>query len=422
VTRSWKQALGLWLAAWTVPLSFAGEVVAAEPPPGGGATTDERPAPKRELGLVPFAGGDTDVGLGVGLLGNLAALDPERLPYKWRLEVGAFASSRFGAAGQSSWLTFQDYYAHFVVPDLFRTRLRLELRGSYTEESTLKYYGLGNASVAPARNVAERDFFGRRHPTLLARVRIHSPTRLFLQLGASYTHNWLEIEPGSTLATDLEAGTGPLDPGVSQIRHHGVLLMEGALVYDSRDDEIAPERGQYHTTSLRISPNLGAWAPYGYQQLGAIGRVYLPIVRARLSLAVRGVFDLLIGSPPFYELARFEETSAIGGLRGVRGVPAQRYYGKVKLFGNAEARLRLGDLGVGKRRFGIGLVAFFDGGRLWSELDPMRALDGRGIGLKYGVGGGVRVQQGRTFVVRADLAWSPDARPVGGYLAAGQMF
>jgi hypothetical protein len=49
-------------------------------------------------------------------------------------------------------------------------------------------------------------------------------------------------------------------------------------------------------------------------------------------------------------------------------------------------------------------------------------LDGTGLGLKYGVGTGLRFQEGRTFVVRADLAWSPDARPIGGYFAAGQIF
>ena len=45
-----------------------------------------------------------------------------------------------------------------------------------------------------------------------------------------------------------------------------------------------------------------------------------------------------------------------------------------------------------------------------------------GIGLKYGVGGGLRVQEGKTFVVRGDVAWSPDARPIGGYVTAGQAF
>jgi hypothetical protein len=49
-------------------------------------------------------------------------------------------------------------------------------------------------------------------------------------------------------------------------------------------------------------------------------------------------------------------------------------------------------------------------------------LDGRGPGLKYGVGGGVRLTSGTAFVLRADLAWSPDATPIGAYVTAGEMF
>ncbi len=60
---------------------------------------------------------------------------------------------------------------------------------------------------------------------------------------------------------------------------------------------------------------------------------------------------------------------------------------------------------------------------MWSEIDVAKpGLDGTGLGMHYGIGGGIRLQQGKTFVVRADVAWSPDARPVGAYLIANQVF
>ena len=71
----------------------------------------------------------------------------------------------------------------------------------------------------------------------------------------------------------------------------------------------------------------------------------------------------------------------------------------------------------------LALAAFFDCGRVWTELGRAHPeLDGTGVGLKYGIGGGLRLQEGKTFVVRADLAWSPDATPIGAYFAAGQIF
>ncbi len=107
---------------------------------------------------------------------------------------------------------------------------------------------------------------------------------------------------------------------------------------------------------------------------------------------------------------------------GVRGVPAQRYYGKIKLFGNLEARARLFDFHVFKKLMTLGTACFVDGGRLWADWAPHPDLDGSGPGLKYGVGAGLRLSSGTAFVLRGDVAWSPDATPVGGYVAAGEMF
>jgi hemolysin activation/secretion protein len=107
----------------------------------------------------------------------------------------------------------------------------------------------------------------------------------------------------------------------------------------------------------------------------------------------------------------------------VRGVPAQRYYGKVKVFQNLEARSEIWPFRLWGKPMVLGVALFADAGRVWSELTPRHTdLDGTGVGLKYGLGGGLRLKQGETFVVRVDLAWSPDARPVGAYFAAGEIF
>jgi hemolysin activation/secretion protein len=139
----------------------------------------------------------------------------------------------------------------------------------------------------------------------------------------------------------------------------------------------------------------------------------------------------LLGDPPFYELPRTDESNAIGGAKGVRGIPAQRYYGKVKIFSNLELRSRLFDFTLFRQKNSFGAVAFADGGRLWSDLPSNSELDQEleaelapeeGLRLKYGLGGGLRLYGGTSFVVRADVAWSPDARPVGAYLGAGEAF
>ncbi len=71
-------------------------------------------------------------------------------------------------------------------------------------------------------------------------------------------------------------------------------------------------------------------------------RAYRGFFGERLVLAGRVVFDILTGTPPVYELSRFDNYSnAFGGEKGIRGIEAQRYYGKVKLFANFESRISL---------------------------------------------------------------------------------
>ena len=104
---------------------------------------------------------------------------------------------------------------------------------------------------------------------------------------------------------------------------------------------------------------------------------------------------MMFDNPPFYELARYDDTFALGGQNGVRGVPGQRYYGKVKIFGNVEVRSQLIQFKLFKKELTLGVAAFFDAGRAWAEWARHPELDGRGWGIKYGTGGGVRFSRAR---------------------------
>jgi hypothetical protein len=378
---------------------------------------------RHEFGIVPLVGGDTDVGIGVGELSTLAALAPGVSPYLWKIESAAFISfAPDRGPGGSFSLPYQDYFIEGILPGLLGGRLRLRVRPSYTKETTQRYYGLGNASPAQAQDVPDRDFYGRTHPTLWVHARYELLARLFLELGTSYTQNFFDVPPTGTLAAEMRAGSPAVRALLGEAKTHGVLLAEAGLHLDTRDNDVSPERGQFHQIKVRVSPRGGGWAPYGYQQVNFTTRGYFTVVPQRLIVASRLVLDVQTGHPPFYELARYEDTFALGGVNGIRGVPGQRYYGKVKVFANGELRSQLVSFDLWGKRLALGAAGFFDVGRLWADLAPHPELDGTGWGLKYGAGGGLRLQQGKTFIVRADLAWSPDARPIGVYVAAGQLF
>jgi len=390
-----------------IPLTTARAAMAQDEPPKQAKT---------EVGAVPLVGGDSDIGFGGGGLGAVTRLEPGRSPYLWNAELGALLT--FKPPTDDGWrVPYQDYYLQLTIPELLDRTVRLELRPSYTRETTQLYYGIGNASPAPKtgpQGQSESDYFqyGRIHPTFLVRIRLKLGHDFSLLFGDSITYNRLDIHPGSKPEQDLGGAVPP----------HFVHFFEHALLYDTRDTETSSHSGMFHQLKLRLSPGGTPALPYAYGQVNGTVRFYTTPVRRWLTIALRIVGDAQFGNPPFYELARFEDTFALGGGKGVRGVPGQRYYGEIKLFGNLETRTDLATFHIGQKPCLLGAALFFDGGRLWSDWTPEQRLDGSGLGLKYGVGAGLRLQQGKTFVVRGDVAWSPDARPIGGYFTAGQTF
>ncbi|MFI5297917.1 MAG: BamA/TamA family outer membrane protein, partial [Polyangiales bacterium] len=320
-------------------------------------------------------------------------------------------------------LPVQDLYAKLVVPRLLGHAIRLDIRPSYTWE-ILRYYGLGNAAVDATRFGATRDFvsYRRLHPQLEVDVRGRIVDHLALLVGLRYTQNWLQTTPTSELVADQQAGNAEVRSLVGSFAPHGVLLLKTGLQFDNRDNELSTHTGHFHELNLKVSPGGSDAMPYAYTQINFIARVFIPLSNPTLTLAIRLVGDVIFGDAPFYELTRFEDTYALGGSAGVRGVPAQRYYGKAKLFGNVELRAELAHFHALGKPLIFGVVGYFDGGRVWADTQAEPTLDGSGFGLKYGTGLGVRVQSGSAFVLRASVAWSPDANPISGYFSAGQMF
>jgi hypothetical protein len=372
-----------------------------------------------EYAVVPLAGGDTDIGFGAGALGSVARLRPDRHPYAWRLEGLAFATIK-PSAGMAS--PYQDAFLLLTVTNVLGTRARLELRPSYTRENNQRYHGIGNASRAEPNADAERDLFQRTHPAALARVRLPLGGPLHAVLGTLYTHSFISYGPRSNLARDLASENERVRELLHVHANQGLHLLEAGMLLDTRDDELCPSRGQLHSLKLRVSPWSTGFVPDRYLQINVTARVYAPLRTDRLVLAARLIADVQAGEVPFFELARYDETSALGGANGVRGIPGDRYHGKRKLFGNLELRAILASFHAGRSAYVLGATGFLDGGRLWADLSPAPDLDGTGLGFKYGAGGGLRLRKGQTFVLRADLAWSPDARPVGFYFLAGHMF
>jgi hypothetical protein len=397
------------------------------------ARADGGLAPDRwEWGALPAIAGNSDIGIGFGAIGSLARFVEGYAPYRWRAELLLFFTIK-EAPGGGVESPFHDDHLKLDFPGLLGGRLRLYLTLSFRRFFTSGYHGIGNdSSDAPidelflpeARTSLDADRFyqyDRIFPALEAMARITLGQRLSLLAGSALSYNAVNVYPGSKLALDRQSA----DPAVSDALqgvddHLQALLVAGAL-WDSRDHETVPSRGMMHHLLLRGCPAL----THAFGGVNLAARFFLPLLRDRLVLATRAMVDLIWGEAPFYELARhggFDPHWAPGGGRAIRGVPVGRYHGRIKLLGNFELRARVWPFRLFGQRFDLGGLVFFDTGRIWADYRQLSHLDGDGAGLKLGLGGGLRLQWGETFLIRADVAWSPDADPVGIYFDIGHVF
>lgn len=385
----------------------------------------EAPPPERyEVGGTPVLTGDSDIGFGFGALGTLARFEPGYAPYRWRFELLVLMTVKAAPDGGAE-LPYHDHYLQLDLPGLFDGRLRLDLRLGFGRFTNSGYHGLGNASPALDDEETRYHQYDRIYPQARVRARVAMLPHLSLLLGGSVTYSWIEPYSPGRLAEDLQSS----DPRVRELLRgtsdHLLAELDLGWVWDNRDHETVPSRGLFAEVTWRSCPAMTTAAGVAYGGLNATVRHYRALLGRRLVLAGRLMADLLVGRPPLYALAGhggLYPSGAIGGGKAIRGVPLQRYHGKVKLLANLELRARLLPFTLWRQRFNLGATVFADTGRTWADYSATRRLDGSGVGLKVGLGGGPRLQWGETFLLRADVAWSPDARPVGIYVDVNHAF
>jgi len=378
-----------------------------------------------EIGILPAINFDSDTGFGFGVIANLAMFEPEHRLHRWRVTAQGYASVKDGPKGAE--FPLQHHYIKLDMPDSLTDGLRLRVVGRFRRQVNVGYFGVGNATeetvsadvfdpeLEPDEHLRAFRFYqyDRIYPELKANVQFRLLEGVEVFGGLGVTWNWITAYPGSKLQMDAAQVVG--------VGRHGLIDAQVGLLYDTRDEETSPQSGMFHEISLRGGKLVERSEAFG--GANATFRIYQAIFDEYLAVAARLMADLLFGDAPVYELANHGglfPTTAIAGGEAIRGLPGQRYHGKIKLLGNVELRSKLVDFTLFEQDFNLGLIAFFDTGRVWADYKANELFDGTGVGLKYGVGGGLRIQWGQTFVIRGDVGWSPDG--LGIYININHIF
>ena len=207
------------------------------------------------------------------------------------------------------------------------------------------------------------------------------------------------LQPGSSTVTHQDYHVGLVVPELFGSR----VRTEGRIGFSRFGN------GEYHGLGVTAD------APSSRRDFGLIYPEAMAATRVRVWRELRVGGELLVRYV-------WPSVSDGGTLAARLASPSPLNFGKVKLFGNAEVRWRTVRFTVLSQRMQLGVVAFVDGGRLFADWKVDRAYDGGGFGFVFGTGGGLRIYWGQTFVLRADVAWSPDARPVAFYFNVDQAF
>ena len=368
--------------------------------------------------------------------GGLGGHEPGVRPYVWR---GDLVLSISVMEHEGAYEVAQHYHQfRWDFPTLLNGRLRLQPQILFTRTVNQGWFGVGNASAAalPA-DVTDPEEIHRFYqftytaPEARLNARLPVTESLSLMVGVHGRYVLIEPWPGSLLERQMQGVAGDRDPPLVGADDHGLMLVAAGVLWDTRDDETVTTSGMFDELSVRGGVGFTDEFLFAFGGVSANLRAYVPIAGKYLVLATRVLADALFGDPPFYELGRggsFYPVELPGGVDGIRGVPAGRWAGRVKLVGTLELR----SIFWGFRLFGkdmhLGADAFFDWGRVWTGQEGYGSLDGTGPGLKYGVGGGIYWQWGPSAIFRFEAAWSPDASagdpdlPVGIYISFAQAF
>lgn len=355
---------------------------------------------------VPRLTLNSDEGIGLGLRGIFFWHRFDARPYKTAITFQAWATSRL----------VQHHYLKVDAIDAFNVPLRLEAEAGFFSTLTMPFCG-----DPPEADCVDDDDTRLRslepYGSTTARVRVwkapwwqdtikvegflgwrgtgYIPGTLFDDDGDGAPD--LFPYPGSRYAALHPAG----EPGFASVFQLGVAV-------DTRDEEPNPTRGFFVDASVRNSQP--AWgSSFAFVGANLTARLYAPVTRFRdlgVVVAERVIVDGVAGDAPWRERVRFGglvEANGIGGADVGRGIRLARYPGRARLALQHELRVTPLTLDVWGNSLSLPIALFADSAVAQffdDEQDGPRLLFGAGISF--------RVVWNRTFVMRLDLALSPE--------------
>ena len=382
------------------------------------------------FGLLPCVSYNSDLGLQYGVCAdifNYANLYPD---YRQRMYVEA---SRY-TGGQT--LLHAQFDSRYLIPGI-----RTTFSASYQYDPMFLFYGLNGLEAYDKTRDANQDTREARYAYHRGMVRVLAD----FQGGIAPHLNWVgglsywyynlgdinltkkdketkepyEVyDPSKTLYHQMCAA-GVFDAAEAGGGHR--LEMKAGLVYDTRNNESAPDRGLWAELYLNGSPDLFGDG-YNYMRLAAHLRQYLSLWPERMVFAYHLAYQgVVAGQAPFYTQQNISTlflrqtcTDGLGGINTVRGLLAQRLVGDGYAWLNSELRIKLFDFRLIGQNWYVAANPLFDAGmvtRLYKG-EELSAFYGKSVSdlkaealkLHCSAGAGLKLVMNTNFIISAEWA------------------
>jgi len=287
-------------------------------------------------------------------------------------------------------------YRHFLnldFPYAIRNRFRIRVRLAYNRDVTNYYFGIGNDTIVDNNLVDQHSILYqnvRTYPSVTLEV-LRRFGRHFM-VGPIFGFKWMDIgiPVGSLLQTQAPLGTAG-----GKTHYIGI-----AAVYETLDFEPYPSRGSSHELYFYTYPKFMG-SEYEFFRAIYTYRKYWPLKRS-LTLALRSFVEGLTGDVPFYELnvsGGSDPTLGFGADRFIRGFHSNQFIDRIRLISGIELRWDAINFVFAREKITLGIVPFFDIGRVWSRVFPLS------LGNWHAATGlGVRAVWNHRFIIRMDFA------------------
>lgn len=352
-----------------------------------------------KIGFLPALGYSSDTGfIGGGVL-QRAHYEEGKVPFRNMLQASGIATTK----GLFSLSVQYDQLETFNR----QIRTRSILNFGRIKEAT--YFGFGNDTPFDKSRFEDSYYFYETYfgvAELYARKKIWGP--------AHGGRGQLDIVAVTNLSTQ-QPQVEQTDNLLSETRPRfvdGLWVWETGtgLVWENRDSEFAPSRGNKARLEFRLAPGLFMDNSSRQIQFEAAQYVTQKILIFPVTAAIKVGYHQSWGDTPFWRMPR------VGGEFSMRGYADGRYIGDAALYYTTELRTWL--IQFPEYEFRLGGQLFMDGGRVF-EQDRITHDFFKSHKRTFGLGAAMSVFS-NDFIVRADLGFSDELSRF--YLGIGYTF